>query len=44
MGGSPRLGGRQARKEFRFANEKSAEREDEPVELPNPLASRRSIN
>jgi hypothetical protein len=32
-----------AKGEFRFANEKGAEGDDEPVELPNPLP-RRAIN
>jgi hypothetical protein len=32
------------RREFRFANEKSAEGDDGPLELPNPLVPRRAIN
>jgi hypothetical protein len=36
------LPGGKPRKDFRFANEKSAEGDDEPIDLPNPL--RRAIN
>jgi hypothetical protein len=33
-----------AKGDFKFAGEKTAEGEDEPVQLPNPLAPRRAIN